>query len=182
MPDRIRMSTFLALLAAIATGGCASSPSGPATPEPPWPGLVVVVVRHAEKDTATDSDDPPLTRAGQARAERLARSLAGAPVVATYATAYRRTRATAEPTATASGLPVTTYDARRPAGELAGQLRGKHAGGTVLVVGHSNTVPALAAALCGCDVSPMDESEYGRRMTIAFDADGTARFSQSTDP
>ena len=42
----------------------------------------------------------------------------------------------------------------------------------MLVVGHSNTVPDIAAALCGCEVAPMDDAEFDRRITIAIDADG----------
>ena len=45
----------------------------------------------------------------------------------------------------------------------------------VLVVGHSNTVPDLVAALCGCATDAMDETEYDRMSIVRFDADGRAR-------
>ncbi len=141
--------------------------------------LRVVVVRHAEKLPArSDTDtDPALTAAGLARADRLARSLRDADVVAVYATGYRRTQQTAAPTAKAHGLAVQPYDARVPADDFARQLRAHHPGGTVLVVGHSNTVPGIVAALCGCLVPPMSEAEYDHRYYVEFDAGGSPRMA-----
>ena len=160
----------LTALAAIALlVACTTTPMDQA----PAPAVEFVVVRHAEKAGGA-GDDPSLTAAGQARARALAQALADAPVVAVYSTAFARTRQTAMPTADAHGLPVTPYDAREPAAALATRLRASHAAGTVLVVGHSNTVPAIAAALCGCDVPPMEETEYDRRLVVTVDANGKA--------
>ncbi|WP_052101235.1 phosphoglycerate mutase family protein [Novilysobacter arseniciresistens] len=160
-----RLATLLtaALLAACATGG-APAPGTDAA-------VTFVVVRHAEK-LADGSDDPPLTAEGHARAQALADSLAGSDVVAVYSTAYRRARATAGPTAQAHGVTITPYDSRQPTDGFAASLLRTHDAGTVLVVGHSNTAPAIAAALCGCEVAPMTEAEYGRRMTVHVDGDG----------
>ncbi|HRP71338.1 MAG TPA: hypothetical protein PK743_01720, partial [Luteimonas sp.] len=47
--------------------------------------------------------------------------------------------------------------------------------GTVLVAGHSNTVPGIVTALCACEVEAMPDSEYDRLSTIHVDADGRAR-------
>lgn len=170
MPPRlpgVRVATLLLLavqLAACATGAGARHAAAEAA-------TTFVVVRHAEK-AVDGSDDPPLSAAGEARAERLAASLADSPLVAVYATAYRRTRATAAPSARLHGLPVTPYDAGQPATAFASALRGAHAGGTVLVVAHSNTAPAIAAALCGCEVAPMGESDYGRHLVVQIGEDG----------
>ena len=136
-------------------------------------GAQFVVVRHAEK--ADDgSKDPPLNAAGSARAQALAVDLRDAPLRAAYATAYRRTQATAAPTANTHSLQVTTYDANLQAAEFADLLRRTHADGTVLVVGHSNTIPGIAAALCQCSVPPMGDDEFDRRITIRIDAQGHA--------
>lgn len=139
-------------------------------------GATFVIVRHAEK-ADDDPRDPTLTPAGQARAERLARMLADAPLTAVYATRFRRTRSTAQPAARAHGLAVVTYDAARAPADIAAQLRANHTRGSVLVVGHSNTAPGLAAALCACDVEPMPESEYGRyyRLTAPASSGAPAR-------
>lgn len=124
-----------------------------------------VIVRHAEKAN-DDPRDPSLATQGQARAARLADSLRDEPLVAAYATTYRRTQQTALPSAQAHALGVTTYDAAQPVTEFAEQLRRSHRIGTVLVVGHSNTASAIAAALCHCEVAPMGDSDYDRRFTI----------------
>lgn len=150
--------------------------AGATAPPDASTGATFVIVRHAEKAT-DDPRDPTLTPAGQARAERLARMLARPPLTAVYATAYRRTRATAAPAARLHGLPVTAYDAAQPPADIAARLRARHADGTVLVVGHSNTAPGLAAALCECEVESMPESEYGRyyRLTTPASAGTPAR-------
>lgn len=139
--------------------------------QPRSDALTFVVVRHAEKATG-DPADPALTDIGHVRAGALAKALAEVPLVAVYATAFRRTQQTAAPAAAVHGLPVITYDAAQPAEEFARQLRATHRSGQVLVVAHSNTAPAIAAALCECDVAPMDDSEYDRRMTISIAPDG----------
>jgi len=59
-----------------------------------------VVVRHAER-AEDGTDDPPLTEGGADRARRLAERLSTSPASVLCATAYRRTQATATPTATA---------------------------------------------------------------------------------
>lgn len=164
----MRIACLATLLTAALLGAC--STVGPSTPDAEA-AVTFVVVRHAEK-VDDGSDDPTLTPAGQARAQALADSLAGSDVVAVYATDYLRARDTAMPTAHAHGVPVTTYDARQPADGFAAMLLRTHDAGTVLVVGHSNTAPGIASALCGCEVAPMTEAEYGRRMTVHVDGSG----------
>lgn len=163
---------LLLLLSVLA--GCRSLPD-------PSEGATFVLVRHAEKAT-DDPRDPSLTPAGTRRAQRLAGTLHLRPVVAAYATPFRRTQATATPTARDHGLTVTTYDAATPAGDLARRLRESHAAGTVLVVGHSNTVPAIAQALCGCTIAPMAETEYGRRITLRAHPDGRVTVDDRREP
>ena len=140
---------------------------------------VVVVVRHAEK--ASDGPrDPSLTCEGQARARRLAATLAGAGVDHVYATPFRRTRETAAPAAADAGVVVKVrgFDmggADQHVEELARELRALPPGGTALVVGHSNTVPAIVQALSGQPTEPMPESEYDRYTVVVLGADGSAR-------
>ncbi|MET1162169.1 MAG: phosphoglycerate mutase family protein [Pseudoxanthomonas sp.] len=138
-----------------------------------------VLVRHAEKGT-DDARDPSLSEAGRARAIRLAQLLSGRPLTAAYATAYRRTLQTAQPAAEAHGVTVTTYDAQMPAAEFASQLRSNHAQGTVLVVGHSNTIPELAAALSATATTEMREDEFDRLYRVSIGRDGKAVLSQDT--
>lgn len=166
LPHRFRFP-FALLLASLAAA-CSTPPSRDASAP-----LTFVVVRHAEKAT-DDPENPRLSGLGQARAAALAERLRDAPLVAAYATEFRRTQQTAQPAADAHRLPVTAYYARGPASEIAAQWKQAHATGTVLVVGHSNTVPDLVAALCGCVAAPMDDSEYDRLSIVRIGGDGRA--------
>lgn len=132
-----------------------------------------IVVRHAEK-ASDGGDDPALDRNGQARARALAKALADVPVKAVYATPTRRTRETAAPVAADKALEVRDYDPALAASELATMLHIRHAGDTVLLVGHSNTVPDIVTALCACPVEPMTEDEYGDLFRVRIAAGGSA--------
>ncbi len=152
---------------------CASTPPSPA------PGATFFVVRHAEKDI-DDAKDPSLTEAGRMRADALARQFAGKTLTAAYATAFKRTHQTAQPSATASAIDVTTYDAAGSASQFAAGLRGDHPRGRILVVGHSNTVPEIASALCECPSAPMADTDYGRLFEVTIDSTGRATLIERT--
>ena len=156
------------LLASLVLAACAGTP---ATQTHGDDGPVFVVVRHGEKADAGGSD-PPLSEAGLARADRLAGLLADATLVAVYSTDLRRTRQTVGPTAAAHGLGIQAYDPREAAADFAARLRAAHGAGTVLVAGHSNTVPDIVAALCACEVAAMPETEFDRLSTLRSGADG----------
>lgn len=146
---------------------------------PAHDGIAVVVVRHAEKDD-DDKLDPSLAGAGEVRAQALAATLAGAGLDRAIATQFRRTRQTAEPAAAAAGIAVEVREinggnAASYAGDLATALRAMPAGSTVLVVGHSNTVPGIVEALSGQTAEEMPETEYDRYTLVLLDADGGAR-------
>lgn len=170
-PRALRLA---ALCAVLALAGCATRGAHDEA-------VRYVLVRHAER-ADDDPRDPSLTEAGAARAERLARRLHGEPVSAVYATPYRRTQQTAAPTALDHALPVTTYDPTLPAEDLAARLRASGAHGTVLVVGHSNTIPGLAQALCRCAIGPTAENEFGRRITIDVLPDGRVTVDDRREP
>jgi broad specificity phosphatase PhoE len=140
--------------------------------------VLVVVVRHAEKAT-DDPRDPDLDPAGQARARALAAALAGSRLDVVYATQFKRTRQTAAPAAGAAGVEVTVRpidggNAPAYAADLARDLRALPAGSVALVVGHSNTVPGIVAALDGRAEAAMPETEYDRFTTVRLRADGGA--------
>lgn len=170
---RLSVPMLLVLLVILLTG-CATA-SQPATSP-----ATFVVVRHAEK--VDDSRDPPLVPAGVARAQRLAAALHDEAVVAVYATPYQRTQQTAAPVAGDHQVAVIIYPADQPAAGLATQLRSRHGTGTVLVVGHSNTVPGIAAALCGCEATPLSDNEYRRVYRISIGDDGSGVLQESILP
>jgi phosphohistidine phosphatase SixA len=123
----------------------------------------VFVVRHAERaDTTTATPpkmatDPDLSQAGRARADSLAAMLKDAGVNAIFVTEFKRTQQTAAPLATALGLAPVIVPAKDTAGLVA---RLKQDGATALVVGHSNTVPEIVAALGVATAVTVADDEY----------------------
>ncbi len=124
-----------------------------------------ILVRHAEK-MADGSKDPELSEAGKKRSEALASLLAQTKVHAIYSTKFKRTEMTAAPFAKTSSLPIQNYDGAKME-EIDAMLQ-KHAGGTVLVVGHSNTTPAIINYLTGkSDYKNFDDSDYGNLVIVS---------------
>ena len=129
---------------------------------------VIYLVRHAE--TAHDGTrDPALSEEGIARARRLGRMLAGAGLTSIRTTDYKRTRGTAAAVAGATGLDVVPYDPSALPDVAAELLRtpGRH-----LVVGHSNTTPALVQFLGGDPGGPISEDDHGRVYQLTVGPDG----------
>lgn len=100
----------------------------------------IFIVRHADREPGDD-----LTAAGLVRAEELKRVLLNTGIDSVYSTNFIRTKKTVQPLATAEGLPVVLYDTNPLLLKRILKSRGK----TMLVAGHSNTVPDLIK-LCGC--------------------------------
>jgi phosphohistidine phosphatase SixA len=165
--------TLLALLLAVREAR--SAPQAPA----PVPQRTVILVRHAEK-AGDDPRDPSLSESGRARAEALAKLLAPAGATRLVASEYRRTQETLAPLAAALELELE----RAPAGELeqlALSLLAMPPGATVVVAGHSNTVPALAARLGAplagvgsADRPALDEAEFDRLFVLTLPPAGSA--------
>ena len=134
----------------------------------------VILVRHAEK-AAAPTDDPALTEAGQARAQALMAIARDAGVTAIVTTQFARTRETARPTAEALQITpdVVRAGGAQHAQEVARAVMA-HAGGVVLVVGHSNTVPAIIAALGAPQPPPICDSSYDDIYLLTVRASGPA--------
>jgi broad specificity phosphatase PhoE len=142
--------------------------------------ITVVIVRHAEK-AATPADDPPLTAEGHARAQALLVAVRDAHVGAIITTQLLRTRSTAEPTATALGIKpeVVTAGGATHAQDVAAAIR-VYVGKTVLVVGHSNTVPAIIEALGAKRPAAICDSEYDNLFIVTIATDGSAGVVRSS--
>ena len=115
----------------------------------------VYVMRHLQR---ADGPDPALSEEGRRNAARLADALAADPPQAIYVSTTRRARETAAPLAAALGLTVKEYD---PADSAALVARVASEPGTVLIVGHSNTVPDIVERLGGIRPGPLAETEFG---------------------
>jgi broad specificity phosphatase PhoE len=145
------------------------------TSAPTW----VILVRHAEK-AATPANDPPLTAEGVARAKALAARLNYTQLDAVITTQFARTKETAEPTAQAHHVTPTVVAATDPnhAQAIADEVR-KHGGKVVLVVGHSNTVPDIIAALGAPKPRAICDPEYDNLYIVSIPATGTPTIVQT---
>lgn len=104
------------------------------------------LVRHAEK-VKDGSNDPILTPEGEARAHDLMYILKYVELDAIFSTPYKRTQQTVLPTAKDKNLKIQNY---KPGNRgFLEAILNSHPGGTVLIVGHSNTIPVLANELAG---------------------------------
>ena len=144
----------------------------------------VYLVRHAEKET-TPPDNPPLTEAGKARAEELARVLGQAKIQTIISSQYARTQQTAEPTAKRFGVPITTLQLRMDMAkpreislasikEIVDKIYAQ-AGGDVLVVGHSNTIPEVIKMLGIANPPVINEKEFDDLFILTVMGKGQAR-------
>ncbi|MBX3241920.1 MAG: histidine phosphatase family protein [Chitinophagaceae bacterium] len=129
----------------------------------------VILVRHAEKaDDGTK--DPPLSEAGKNRAVRLAKILSDIVADALYATPYKRTKETLAPLSNALKIPVSTYPP--PGMEAIEKMVHTSPGKTIVIAGHSNTIPPIVNRLIREQKFPeLEESEYGKIWVLLFDGE-----------
>ena len=159
----------IALFFALALGACMAPAqsggvdAGASAPE----AKAVYVIRHLQK---AQGDDPVLTSEGAANAQRLAAMLEGKNITAVYATQTRRAMETGQPLAERLGLEITPYDPRNPDALAATIAAGD---GSVLVVGHSNTVGDLITRFGGNTAPELTEQDYGTLFMV--EPDGTVR-------
>lgn len=135
----------------------------------------IILLRHAEKDTSLPNAtmmkaDPPLTKAGEARAVLLLAVLNDFKPDIIYSTNYTRTKATVTPLAQKFAKDIVIYnpnDLVRFAEELRVQ-KGK----TIVVAGHSNTTPALVNALLKLKkYESLPESVYNKLWVVTINGD-----------
>ncbi len=104
-------------------------------------------IRHAEKNISNPADkDPDLVMAGVLRAARWSSVFNSIDFDIISTTNYKRTRNTALPIAEKKKLPLTYYS---PNDFDSVRYMKQNLGKTVLIVGHSNTIPAMVNALIG---------------------------------
>lgn len=139
---------------------------------------LVFIVRHAEKANASDQD-PPLSVIGRERAVALSVALRDAGVSDVIVTPRKRTHETAAVLTEARQLTahVVPFGASTPdhAAAVAAAVR-RAKGGTVLVVGHSNTVTLIIAALGGPRLPELCDAEYSNLFIVRLPARGSPTF------
>lgn len=170
----MKILKFILVATLITTLGCSSDndDKSPAvnnlplgTDETP---TVIYLIRHAEK--ADQSPDTHLSEAGMLRAENWAVFFQDIAFDAFYSTAYNRTRQTIQPTVDSKAGEIVLYDPFDFS--LSGVVQ-NHPGKNILIVGHSNTIPALINEFLGEEIYPeIEETQYGNlyKITILSDA------------
>lgn len=139
----------------------------------------IYLLRHAEK--ANDGTaDPGLSEAGKERAKRLGEYFRDKDVSNYYSTNYKRASETAS-TIVANAkfhqsadlntinIGFKKYD---PMTFSLNDVAQKHKGESIVIVGHSNTIPTLVNNLIGERKYPdMQESEFGNLYIIKITGD-----------
>lgn len=149
--------------------------------------ITVFLVRHGEREQEP-RQDPPLSKEGVARSQALARLLGNAGIKAIFTSQLTRTKQTAEPLASKLGLTVTPFtlkpnpaNPRQIAAESTAEVTNKileQAGQSVLVVGHSNSIPDVIKMLGGDVIPTIDERKYDDLFIVIVYAKGKAKVVQ----
>jgi phosphohistidine phosphatase SixA len=171
-PARLRKHTrTLATLFAVATVsvGVPASSRAQSTEGP----SLVVLVRHGEK-APEPAADPNLSAAGQERARALLDAMMYGGPSAVIVTATRRTAETAAPLAAKFGITPQvislTGGGAAHVNAVADAVRKSR--GVVVVVGHSNTIPAIVKALGGPALPDLCDSSYATMFVLQPGKDG----------
>jgi len=150
----------------------------------------ILVMRHAEKPD--DPDDPDLTKAGEARAIKLAAFIPeqfGKPdfIFASAITPHSaRPYETVEPLSKASGIGIDATIADNDYGALAKQLltKTKYADKLVLVCWHHGNIPSLLrylGASAGSYPNPWDHKVFNLILQVGFSG-GDVSVKPVTEP
>lgn len=131
------------------------------------------VVRHAEKanpspgTTMASPNNPPLSAAGEQRAQALKEALKDSKIEYIYSTNTTRTMSTAEPLRNLRSLTTQNYG---PMPDSAFYQKLKGLKKNVLIVGHSNTVDDIVNGLTGAKTIPGDlqDSEYSNLFIVTY--------------
>lgn len=155
----VRPWRALAATAALSAGLAVVSPRALSA----QPSLVVLV-RHGEKQP-TPADDPSLSEAGVARAKALEAALAHSTPTTIVVSPRKRTAETAAVVQQRTGVTPTviSLDAAHVRNAVAAI---NQAIGVVLVVGHSNTIPAIVNALAGTKLPDICDASYATMFVV----------------
>lgn len=127
------------------------------------PTSTYYLIRHAEKEIS-ENPNPNLNTTGIERAKRWSEIFEHIHFDAIYSTDYIRTQNTVIPTAEKQNIEVILY---HPMEINYSIFRKNTHGKTVLIVGHSNTIPKFVNTLIGeIKYSPLDENIYGNLYII----------------
>src|SRR5262245_35684387 len=123
--------------------------------------MIVVLLRHGERDgNGTDA----LSAAGKKRAVLLATMFAKAGVSAIFTSEFNRTKQMAAPLASKLGITPRPL----PSALAAAKTLILASGPCAVVIGHSDTVPALIQRLGGPGGVVIADNEFDRLFVVAI--------------
>lgn len=104
----------------------------------------IVLVRHVEKDSSPTADkaDPGLSQMGRDRAQLIVKAIGKYKPDAIYSTNFKRTRESVKPLADKRKKEIQIYDPSNQQKLVDEVMASKSK--KFVIVGHSNTTPALA--------------------------------------
>lgn len=148
------------------------------------PPTVIILVRHAEKDTSDPAArDPLLTPTGERRARDLVRVIRRRNVNAIITTQLKRTVLTGKPAADSFRITPDVFqavaDGRQTGIGMAQMVRERYMGKTVLIVGHSNTVPATIEALGGPRIKDICDTSHSNLFMLVLYPNRSPRFTHT---
>jgi broad specificity phosphatase PhoE len=123
----------------------------------------VVLIRHGERNAIPANTNPPLNAAGKARAKELIHVAGQSGIKAIYCSHFIRSLETAKPLAAHLGLSSIVMD---EALQIKNDILSNRAGQTVLVIGHSNTVPDIINRLGAGSVPVIDDGEFDNLFVV----------------
>ena len=141
-----------------------------ATPRVPPAGPNFYVMRHLH--TPAGATDPDLTAEGQHYAAAVSEWFRRDPPDVIYVSSTKRAQQTAAPLAARLQLTPKIYDPRDTPGLIAAVAAER---GTVLIVGHSNTVPDIVEKLGGERPADLTHEDFGDVWHIAGPEKTTTR-------
>ncbi|MBS1509990.1 MAG: histidine phosphatase family protein [Bacteroidetes bacterium] len=158
----MKMTTLFLCSFLLCFAGFAQMPAGFNTK------TTIYLVRHAEKQTG---NDPALTPQGNQRAGALAAFCKDKHLSHVYVTAFRRTQMTADSVRLLLGVDTVHYAADTIGDDLYNKIIAQHdAGKSILVVGHSNTIPYLIKkfGVADYDTKAIPDAEFDHIFIITY--------------
>ncbi|MFN2428486.1 MAG: histidine phosphatase family protein [Cryomorphaceae bacterium] len=130
----------------------------------------IYLVRHAEKDLTDTTDNPALTEAGIARAQRLPGVVNTSDIDKIYSTKYRRNLNTVKPLADSLGIEIAIYEWYNWEPMLAEVRAAKK--GAVLICGHGdNLLPMIEHLGATPPVDSLGKHEYDKIFKVRMNGD-----------
>lgn len=136
----------------------------------------IVLVRHAEK---VKGEDPGLTAAGLVWARSLIKLREVFAIKAVYTSDTKRAKMTGEPLAQTLKMTSIQYKVPIDDEKLLADFASQYGGGTVVLVGHSNTIPQLINKAIGESAfANIDEGDFSNLFLLHYNPNGKSRVLQ----